>query len=633
MNLGQLRSVLLLAVTGLALLTNNCTSPDNSNASAGDSNGSGVGNGMIMGKLYKPDGKTPANGATVTVWDRKAQPKIDSSGNVSPATPVLQTKTDEKGVYSIDRIAPGTYSIEASDNKDMARIDSIIVATVETHIDSLTDTLKAPGAFRVNIVYNRDTNEVLSVSCIGTHIVIFHQDSKSSFSITHVPEGYYYLQAEYLRPLQITLKLGCVQKTAWVSSGDTTIETIVIPENLPVIERIGITYDPIKHSATISWQNRRGWFPAAGYNLYRKVSGDSLFGSPLNGSEIIHDTMFVDSNVSSGSKYQYAVAAVDSAKMEGPLSEIVTVSTLNGIIDLDTSTTSLPVVTTSTLTGEIKQDTLSKLIELDNQCFNLHNYSIFNSKNPKYINVMDDHPQCGKEPCPVKNQSYSAVDGSLVSSFEVPSGGCIEFENDRVVYYTMIDAVNSQIIYRDKAGNEKILESFKYDFAGCDFDGNSIAIVRSMKLNMQDSTSSECSIEMSKTDDGIIVYSIKVSSLSGFRDVRICADGIRLFFLDRILQFDTSGKQTASFEIPSKYWGDDVCYYADSLYMIKHLDVDRLITELAVYNFSGEQLFKYELKGGLRPYLANNGDIYLLDCSRRKEKWAIYRLPNPLLKD
>jgi hypothetical protein len=609
MNLAQLRPALLLAVTGLTLTVYNCISP-------GDSNGSGVGNGMITGKLYEPDGITPANGAIVTVWDRNAQPKVDSSGQVSQSTPVLQTRTDENGVYSIERIEPGFYAIEASDSSNnMARIDSIVIPNEETSLDSLSDTLKAPGVIKGKIVCDSNIY-VQYINCFGTHYSCY-PFSKGSFIIAPLTEGYYELEIVFYKwPARIDFRV--VHKTIWVSSGDTTNVTIM-SDDIPVINEIGITYDSSKHYTTINWKAEETTIPL-GYNVYRRISGDSSFGSPLNGSKLIHDTMFVDSTAFSGTIYQYTVAAVDSTNRIGPLSGIVTTSTSNSVINLGT---------------------LTKLVEPVSEVG--EGWFVMYTKDPRYLYLANYNSDPNISSYII--QKYNTSDGSLVNSLKVTGiyDRWIALESDRIFFQKLFNHDSLiAIVCRDSSGNERILESYTArDFGGGDVVGNSIAFVTFSGI--QDSSEDNYSITRSLTTDGMVVYSIKAGFLlrQDFRAVRICADGtICLFLTSHILRFDTSGHEKASIKLPQISFPSQLFGYSDSMYLVLSFDGYRASNEgmnfdFSVYNFSNEQLFKYKIQGvySYNPYLTPNGDIYLLASDKLNGKVSVYRLPNPLSKD
>lgn len=596
----RLKVLILLPSIGLISLLVNCSFP-------GDSNGSGVGNGMICGKLYEPDGKTPAVGAIVTLWERKETTQTDSSSQMQPSTAVVQSRTDENGMYSIDRVRSGMCAIEALD--DVENIVSIDIPNEWASLDSLIDTLKAPGAIRGSI--NVDTGWI---GCLGTYPRMC-QISNGSFFISPLSEGFYLLTTRDGQMLQVR-----------VSSGDTTNVKIEVLEKLekpPIVEKISILYDSSKHSTIVNWDVVKlndYWnvvkAPILGCNLYRRLVGDSVFGQPLNGSELIHDTKFIDTTAFSGSEYQYTVEAVDSAHRAGPLSEIVSISTCDIVVDLDT---------------------LTKLIEPG--CSRIERCYIIQSHDPKSIDLV-----IGPSTVPSwQIQKYDATEGRLVSSpLLLPNytGGWIKTAGDQIFYLKPFDTTlsPSTIVCMDKTGNERIFESFTWPDRPEDFDvlGNTIAIASSTAWNKQDSSANNYKITRSLTSDGMVVYSIIMGYIGscGFRDILICADGtITMFFSDHILKLDTFGKEIATINLPPKI--NQPYEYSDTLYMATSCydSNGELIWEFSVYDLYSVLLYKVKIKANksLYPYhLATNGDIYLQSYDKLTEKTIIYRLPNPL---
>jgi hypothetical protein len=564
---------------------------------------------MITGKLYEPDGVTPAVGALVTLWKRNESTKIDSSSQIHPSTAVLQTRTDEEGIYSIVRIGPGMYAIEALDDfKNIVSIDSIFIPNEWTNQYSITDTLKAPGAIRGS--YYLDNGQV---ALFGTYRNAY-QISNGSFLISSLSEGLYLLWTQDCQKTQVR-----------VYSGDTTDVKIEKHEQPPVFNNIGIVYDSAKLAVIINWEvTKLDWpvekAPILGCNLYRRIVGDSSFGSPLNGSELIHDTMFVDTTAFLGSEYQYAVVTVDSAHRIGPISEIVSTSTYDIVVDLDT---------------------LIRLIEPGWSRI-AHCYFI-QSHDPKTIDLA-----IGPSIVPSwQIQKYDAADGSLISS-SLPmlnyTGGWIKTAGDQIFYHKLDTTMfaPSVIVCMDKTGNEKIIETFTWrSFEDFDVRGNTIAIASSTHWNKQDSSANHYSINRSLTIDGMVVYSIIIgpflSMIGEFRAVRICDDGtFTLFFNDHILKLDASGKEIATIAIPPKRL--DCFVYSDTLYMVSSFYLDsngERISVYSVYDLSNVLLYKVKIKAEktLEPHLASNGDIYIKTYDELTEKTIIYHLPNPLLND
>lgn len=68
----------------------------------------------MTGKLYEPDGVTPAGGAVVEVWDKGGN-SIEENGRIQEVAPVHVTQADANGQYNLEQIDPERHVIEMSD--------------------------------------------------------------------------------------------------------------------------------------------------------------------------------------------------------------------------------------------------------------------------------------------------------------------------------------------------------------------------------------------------------------------------------------------------------------------------------------------------------------------------------------
>ena len=109
-------------------------------------NGSDVGNGVVMGVLYKPDG-TYAAGASVCLLgcshvpsaaDTVVMPKALAAA--APADTLMWTTADDKGKYRFDNVLPGCYNMQAKLGVLGAFIDSVSMSDALAGI-ALDDTL------------------------------------------------------------------------------------------------------------------------------------------------------------------------------------------------------------------------------------------------------------------------------------------------------------------------------------------------------------------------------------------------------------------------------------------------------------------------------------------------------------
>jgi hypothetical protein len=115
-HLAALRSTLILSLewAGISALLGSCTMPA---ATADGGSGTGVGNGVVVGKVIYPD-STPVKGALVRL--RTANYLADTSGQIplNRNDTLAQTHTDSLGNFTIDSLdTDRTYCVEVVDFK------------------------------------------------------------------------------------------------------------------------------------------------------------------------------------------------------------------------------------------------------------------------------------------------------------------------------------------------------------------------------------------------------------------------------------------------------------------------------------------------------------------------------------
>ncbi len=309
----KLRKTALLFSGAVAVLANLlCVNPGN---------GSGAGNPMITGRLFEPDGKIPADGAIVKVWEKKSIANIATGNSIKTDRAAYITATDNDGIFSIESIDTGFYSIEGSDQyQNVVMIDSLHIATFDTTLDLPEDTLKAPGAIDGYIFLSSGGNsQQVFILAYGTDRFV-QVDTNGKFLFQQLAEGVYTLKILSLSSQYGSIDTGNIS----VKSDNTTdIGSIDLPlKTIPKVEGLLINYDSRLQRVALLWKKT----PASntkGYNLYRKETNLPSFDSPLNGSFLLHDTLYTDSTVVQDSAYDYMVAAVDLNDNEGPPSDDV----------------------------------------------------------------------------------------------------------------------------------------------------------------------------------------------------------------------------------------------------------------------------------------------------------------------
>jgi hypothetical protein len=328
---------LLLILSGCVVLSFHCGTSLNDPSDLAKGNGSGVGTGMVNGKLYKPDGKTRAQGAIVVIRYKNTVASINPGLSAKKWNAVHTTSADEDGIFSFDSVDTGLYVVEGADDKDnMILFDSIHIKTPDTVLNFLPDTLEPAGAIKGTIaLINGGNPQQVFVLALG--VDRFSQvKSDGTFLFTPLAAGSYKLKIISLDPQYGSIDTGNIV----VKSRDTAdIDTIVLPlRKLPVPE-VNVRYDTLLMKATLTWRPTPAQI-TKGYNIYRVPinASDSQrtysLTYPLNINTInsipvlLKDTVFVDTFVwtsypdlyvvmTENSSYDYYVSMVDSTDNEG----------------------------------------------------------------------------------------------------------------------------------------------------------------------------------------------------------------------------------------------------------------------------------------------------------------------------
>jgi hypothetical protein len=288
-------------------------------------NSSGVGNGMVVGKLFSPDGKNPSQGAIVTVWRKNSLAAI---GDTASSGAIKTTATDMRGGFSIDTLDDtGMYLIQGIDNEEnMVLIDSIHIGKRDTTVSLPPDTLKAPGAIKGSVVLPLGGNFMqVFVLAFGNDRYVQVKEN-GTFLFKQLAEATYTLKI-----LSVSSQYGLIDTgNVRVTSAETTdIGAVELPlRQLPKIH-LRTAYDSMAQVVTLSWNPAPAGI-TMGYNVYRRGIG-GFFATPLNDSMFVTDTVYADSSPVQDSTYSYGVAMVDKNGKEGPMSVQTTVQAGSGL--------------------------------------------------------------------------------------------------------------------------------------------------------------------------------------------------------------------------------------------------------------------------------------------------------------
>jgi hypothetical protein len=304
--------MLVFATTVLMVLSTQCMNPTQHTG-----NGSDVGNGMITGLIYRPDGKTAAIGAKVYL--RKKQSLADTMGVLakkSAAADTATTITDENGKFVIDSVDTGVYVIESSDlNNNLAFKDSVFITDPDTTITVPPDTLKPAGALK-GVIRLSEGGDVRKVFVLAFGIDRFARvNEDGSFRFTMLAEGKYDLRM--IASLDNYGVLDTVNIPV-ISADTTNLGTVNLPfTGIPSPKNVSITYDTLQQIVTLTWDKADTGL-VGGYNVYRRNVDSNTVAARINISPIM-DTIYRDSTGIQDQTYEYKVTALDKQGNEGKL--------------------------------------------------------------------------------------------------------------------------------------------------------------------------------------------------------------------------------------------------------------------------------------------------------------------------
>jgi hypothetical protein len=301
-------------------------------------NGTQIGNPTIVGVIYQPDGKTPAQNATVCLRGKSSLIDIGLKKQKEYNPTVT---TNAKGEFALYSVAHGTYVIECSDkNNHYALYDSVTIIDSTNSVTLPSDTLKPAGVIqgKINLSEGGDLNNIyVLVFGVQRFSVV---DSNGNFTVNNLAEGNYKLR------IISNLKDYDLLDTSMISvvSNDTTKLTISLPfTGIPTVKNLTSNYDTLSRKVTLSW-NTVDTSNILGFNVYRcekyELNADLMRGSQNpDSTKLVTNPLytkltrltpakgfsFVDSTGTQNLTYIYKVSAVRKDSAEGSKSEGVTV--------------------------------------------------------------------------------------------------------------------------------------------------------------------------------------------------------------------------------------------------------------------------------------------------------------------
>jgi hypothetical protein len=320
--------MLVFATTVLMVLSTQCMNPAQHTG-----NGSDVGNGMLTGLIYGPDGKTAAVGAKVYL--RKKQSLADTMGVLVKKSAAVDTATaitNENGKFVIDSVDTGVYVIESSDlNNNLAFKDSVFITDPDTTITVPPDTLKPAGALK-GVIRLSEGGDVRKVFVLAFGIDRFARvNGDGSFRFTMLAEGKY-----DLRMIASLDNYGVLDtlNIPVISADTTNLDTVDLPfTGIPSPKNVSITYDTLKQIVTLTWDKADTGL-VGGFNVYRRNVDSNTVATRINISPIMN-TIYRDSTGIQDQTYEYKVTALDKQGNEGKLGSGVSVKVVGAFEIVD----------------------------------------------------------------------------------------------------------------------------------------------------------------------------------------------------------------------------------------------------------------------------------------------------------
>ena len=300
------RSIILIFIPLLLAVIFSCTRQD----IAG--NGTQSGNPVISGRLFGPDGTTPAANAVV-----RLRPRGSLSLGIHKKTADSATvRTDHNGSYSIHAVDPGTYTIEyAGEGDNRALHDHVIIENADTTLALPPDTLRPAGTVRGNVrlAEGGDYRKIYVLIFGIDRFVTVNEDG--SFTIANLAEASYDLR---LVSALSDYGMHDTSGVAVTSADTTTLPPVELPfTGTPQLRDLHLTYDTLRQAVSLSWKQPDP-FTAIGVNIYRCETGAAgTAPDPVKINDVpVAGTMYIDSLARQDHAYSYRVAIVKKDSTE-----------------------------------------------------------------------------------------------------------------------------------------------------------------------------------------------------------------------------------------------------------------------------------------------------------------------------
>jgi len=380
---------------------------------------------MVSGKLFEPDGKTPAKAATVSM--RKKSVLADTShvaNNPLPFTSASVT-TDRNGAFAIDTIDTGTYIIEGNDGaNNVVLIDSIKVKSPDSTKNLGADTLLPAGVVKgvIKLTEGGDPRKVFVLAFGLDRFAL--PDANGNFTFPMLAKGNYSLR--FLPSLE---NYGVLDTTGIpVSSGDTTnLDTIVLPfKGIPSPKNLVVSYDTLKQTVLLSWV-KADTSLINGYNIYRADNKQNF--KRISQTPVPKTTMvYYDSGAIVGGICEYRIVSINASGNESPMSG--TPGDTVKIIPSSQVITKLNWTVSNVVSGMASiNDTIKFRLNYQNPTRKISRIDWFLNRKDSVIKQSVDSSLAGKDSVIF---SWNKAGGNTVYAHVIDAGGTVWADSQRV---------------------------------------------------------------------------------------------------------------------------------------------------------------------------------------------------------
>jgi hypothetical protein len=176
--------------------------------------GSHAGNGRIVCTLYNSDGSF-ASEAAVYLRPSNYTPSLSGSALRKSTITRVDTRTDSLGIFSIDSLEPGAYSIEVNDGSRNAVLLNCTINAEDSTVYLPSDTLRPSGAIKGSLA-SSDRNVFIQI--YGLERTVTCDTATGEFVIDDLPHGTYTLRAVSSADTSSSVGIDSIT----VKSGETT---------------------------------------------------------------------------------------------------------------------------------------------------------------------------------------------------------------------------------------------------------------------------------------------------------------------------------------------------------------------------------------------------------------------------